>query len=200
MVYWKISSFVFRFFRDLASSLGQQSRDILDNQNLRYCAVTYLKEGKLIVFSVVVIARAIAYSEPSCCSDGLQTGKTSNDIDDRRTPISLDYVRRTVLVEVRDLIVIKSLHREELLCFLNIGLRDKALSLLVTLHVARRSAQRIYIQCLLLSQWSVLIHVVMSYVCFFCMYFNKSPMINKVFLCPPPNYIKFAHCQCLSIF
>ena len=59
--------------------------------------------------SVVVIARAIAYSEPSCCSDGLQTGKTSNDIDDRRTPIGLDYVRRTVLVEVRDLIVIMSL-------------------------------------------------------------------------------------------
>ncbi|KAM4629689.1 C3 and PZP-like alpha-2-macroglobulin domain-containing protein 8 isoform 2-T2 [Polymixia lowei] len=46
-----------------------------------------------------ITARAIAYSEPSCCSDGLQTGKTGNDLDDRRTPTGLDYVRRSVLVE-----------------------------------------------------------------------------------------------------
>ncbi|XP_034035690.1 C3 and PZP-like alpha-2-macroglobulin domain-containing protein 8 [Thalassophryne amazonica] len=46
-----------------------------------------------------ITARAIAYSEPSCCSDGLQTGKSGNDLDDRRTPTGLDYVRRTVLVE-----------------------------------------------------------------------------------------------------
>nr|XP_040039708.1 C3 and PZP-like alpha-2-macroglobulin domain-containing protein 8 [Gasterosteus aculeatus aculeatus] len=49
--------------------------------------------------SANITARAIAYSEPSCCSDALQTGKTSNDVDDRRTPIGLDYVRRTVQVE-----------------------------------------------------------------------------------------------------
>lgn len=52
------------------------------------------------------IARAIAYSEPSCCSDGLQTGKSSNDVEERRIPTGLDYVRRTVLVEVRGLIPI----------------------------------------------------------------------------------------------
>ncbi|TDH08472.1 hypothetical protein EPR50_G00098170 [Perca flavescens] len=49
--------------------------------------------------SANITARAIAYSEPSCCSDGFQTGKTSNNVDDRRTPIGLDYVRRTVQVE-----------------------------------------------------------------------------------------------------
>lgn len=65
-----------------------------------------MKEGKLILFSAGPIARAVAYSEPSCCSDGLHTGKTSNDMDERRTPIGLDYVRRTVQVEVRDLILI----------------------------------------------------------------------------------------------
>lgn len=45
-------------------------------------------------------ARAIAYSEPSCCSDGLQAGRTANDVDDRRTPVGLDFVQKTVLVEV----------------------------------------------------------------------------------------------------
>ncbi|XP_071343784.1 C3 and PZP-like alpha-2-macroglobulin domain-containing protein 8 isoform X1 [Trachinotus anak] len=49
--------------------------------------------------SANITARAIAYSEPSCCSDGLQTGKTGNDVDERRIPTGLDYVRRTVLVE-----------------------------------------------------------------------------------------------------
>ncbi|KAL6107852.1 cpamd8 [Pungitius sinensis] len=49
--------------------------------------------------SANITARAIAYSEPSCCSDALQTGKASNDADNRRTPIGLDYVRRTVQVE-----------------------------------------------------------------------------------------------------
>jgi hypothetical protein len=49
------------------------------------------------------VARAIAYSEPGCCLDGLQSTKTGKNIDDpedRRTPIGLDYVRRSVLVEV----------------------------------------------------------------------------------------------------
>ncbi|XP_044217735.1 C3 and PZP-like alpha-2-macroglobulin domain-containing protein 8 isoform X1 [Thunnus albacares] len=46
-----------------------------------------------------ITARAIAYSEPSCCSDALQTGKLGNEVDERRTPTGLDYVRRTVLVE-----------------------------------------------------------------------------------------------------
>ncbi|XP_076009289.1 C3 and PZP-like alpha-2-macroglobulin domain-containing protein 8 [Genypterus blacodes] len=49
--------------------------------------------------SANITARAIAYSEPSCCSDGLQTVKAGNDHEERRTPIGLDYVRRTVLVE-----------------------------------------------------------------------------------------------------
>ncbi|KAI4828654.1 hypothetical protein KUCAC02_022733 [Chaenocephalus aceratus] len=49
--------------------------------------------------SANITARAIAYSEPSCCADGMQAGKTSNDVEDRRTPIGLDYVRRTVQVE-----------------------------------------------------------------------------------------------------
>lgn len=49
-----------------------------------------------------ITARAIAYSEPSCCSDGLQStksGKISDDLEDRRTPTGLDYVRRSVIVE-----------------------------------------------------------------------------------------------------
>ncbi|XP_035593483.1 C3 and PZP-like alpha-2-macroglobulin domain-containing protein 8 isoform X2 [Oncorhynchus keta] len=49
-----------------------------------------------------ITARAIAYSEPGCCSDGLQSTKTSkntDDLEDRRSPIGLDYVRRSVLVE-----------------------------------------------------------------------------------------------------
>lgn len=58
------------------------------------------KQKRLIVFCAILTARAIAYSEPSCCSDGLGTGKISNDIEERRTPTGLDYVRRTVLVEV----------------------------------------------------------------------------------------------------
>lgn len=73
---------------------------------LWHCVVTELKEGKLISVFCCPIARAIAYSEPSCCSDGLQTGKTGNDVDERRTPTGLDYVRRTVLVEVWELILI----------------------------------------------------------------------------------------------
>lgn len=56
-----------------------------------------------ILFSAAPIARAIAYSETSCCSDGLQTGK-NNDVDEKRSPIGMDYVRRTVVVEVRVLI------------------------------------------------------------------------------------------------
>ncbi|KAM6962537.1 C3 and PZP-like alpha-2-macroglobulin domain-containing protein 8 [Aplochiton taeniatus] len=49
-----------------------------------------------------ITARAIAYSEPSCCSDGLQvskTGKYVDDVEDPRTPTGLDHVRRSVLVE-----------------------------------------------------------------------------------------------------
>lgn len=46
-----------------------------------------------------ITARAIAYSEASCCSDGFLSSRTSNDVDERRTPISLDFVRRTVVVE-----------------------------------------------------------------------------------------------------
>ncbi|KAL1022981.1 hypothetical protein UPYG_G00035010 [Umbra pygmaea] len=49
-----------------------------------------------------ITARAIAYSEPGCCSDGFQATKTSknaDDLEERRTPTGLDYVRRSVLVE-----------------------------------------------------------------------------------------------------
>lgn len=109
---------VFRFFRDLATSLGQHSTDLLVNLKGRYCAMTLVKEGKLILFSAFPIARAIAYSEPSCCSDGLQTGKTGNDVDERRTPIGLDYVRRTVLVEVRELIFINHLTETLFIAFI----------------------------------------------------------------------------------
>ena len=57
--------------------------------------------GSCLLFSVVLAARAIAYSEPSCCSDGFQAGKLSNDVEERRTVIGMDHVHRTVLVEVR---------------------------------------------------------------------------------------------------
>ncbi|XP_054646446.1 C3 and PZP-like alpha-2-macroglobulin domain-containing protein 8 [Dunckerocampus dactyliophorus] len=46
-----------------------------------------------------ITARAIAYSEPSCCSNAPQSGKTGNDLEERRSPTGLDFVRRTVLVE-----------------------------------------------------------------------------------------------------
>lgn len=46
-----------------------------------------------------ITARAIAYSEASCCSDGFLPSRTSNDVDERRTPVGVDFVRRTVLVE-----------------------------------------------------------------------------------------------------
>nr|XP_057929611.1 C3 and PZP-like alpha-2-macroglobulin domain-containing protein 8 isoform X2 [Doryrhamphus excisus] len=46
-----------------------------------------------------ITARAIAYSEPNCCSDTPQSGKTGNDLEERRSPTGLDFVRRTVLVE-----------------------------------------------------------------------------------------------------
>uniref|UniRef100_A0A3P9L213 C3 and PZP like alpha-2-macroglobulin domain containing 8 n=1 Tax=Oryzias latipes TaxID=8090 RepID=A0A3P9L213_ORYLA len=49
--------------------------------------------------SVDITARAIAYSSPSCCSDGFLIGKVGNDMEERRIPTGLDYVRRTVLVE-----------------------------------------------------------------------------------------------------
>ncbi len=49
-------------------------------------------------------ARAVAYSEPSCCSDGLQSNKAGKvgqeEQEDRRSPAGMDYVRRSVLVEV----------------------------------------------------------------------------------------------------
>ncbi|XP_015826901.3 C3 and PZP-like alpha-2-macroglobulin domain-containing protein 8 isoform X1 [Nothobranchius furzeri] len=49
--------------------------------------------------SVNITARATAYSAPSCCSDGLLTGKTGNYVDERRIATGQDYIRRTVLVE-----------------------------------------------------------------------------------------------------
>ncbi|XP_065102652.1 C3 and PZP-like alpha-2-macroglobulin domain-containing protein 8 [Paramisgurnus dabryanus] len=49
-----------------------------------------------------ITARAVAYSEPSCCSDGLQASKgakAGEEQEDRRSPAGMDYVRRSVLVE-----------------------------------------------------------------------------------------------------
>lgn len=58
---------------------------------------------------VSMAARAVAYSEPSCCSDGLQSsksGKVGEEQEDRRSPAGMDYVRRSVLVEVGTLSLI----------------------------------------------------------------------------------------------
>ncbi|XP_052446900.1 C3 and PZP-like alpha-2-macroglobulin domain-containing protein 8 isoform X1 [Carassius gibelio] len=54
------------------------------------------------LISANITARAVAYSEPSCCSDGLQSnkaGKVGEEQEDRRSPAGMDYVRRSVLVE-----------------------------------------------------------------------------------------------------
>lgn len=55
----------------------------------------------LIPGLLVPAARAVAYSEPSCCFDAFQAAKLGNDVEERRTAIGMDHVRRTVLVEVR---------------------------------------------------------------------------------------------------
>nr|XP_003201105.2 C3 and PZP-like alpha-2-macroglobulin domain-containing protein 8 [Danio rerio] len=51
--------------------------------------------------SANITARAVAYSEPSCCSDGLQSSKASKAGEEQedRSPVGMDYVRRSVLVE-----------------------------------------------------------------------------------------------------
>ncbi|KAG5851317.1 hypothetical protein ANANG_G00091890 [Anguilla anguilla] len=53
--------------------------------------------------SANITVRAVAYSEPGCCADGLPSPKTGKsggeDQEDRRTPAGVDYVRRSVLVE-----------------------------------------------------------------------------------------------------
>ncbi|XP_062412466.1 C3 and PZP-like alpha-2-macroglobulin domain-containing protein 8 isoform X2 [Sardina pilchardus] len=49
-----------------------------------------------------ITARAVAYSEPGCCHDGVQASKmirTPEELEDRRAPAGSDYVRRSVLVE-----------------------------------------------------------------------------------------------------
>ena len=48
-------------------------------------------------------ARAVAYNEPGCCHDGLQSpkmGRNTEELEDRRAQAGSDYVRRSVLVEV----------------------------------------------------------------------------------------------------
>lgn len=86
-------------------SSGPNQLGATPNSNQCRCyPATLVKHAELIVLCAVPIARAIAYSEPSCCSDGLQTSKAGNDIDEKRTPVGLDYVRRTVQVEVRALV------------------------------------------------------------------------------------------------
>ncbi|TRY62333.1 hypothetical protein DNTS_025869, partial [Danionella cerebrum] len=47
--------------------------------------------------SANITARAVAYSEPSCCSDGMHSNKASKvgeEQEDRRRPAGMDYVRR----------------------------------------------------------------------------------------------------------
>lgn len=61
------------------------------------CIWCQQKQNLKLTF-VLYTARAIAFSEPGCCSDGFQIGKISNDMIQGQ-----DYVRRTVLVEVRKL-------------------------------------------------------------------------------------------------
>ncbi|KAK7889726.1 hypothetical protein WMY93_025286 [Mugilogobius chulae] len=46
-----------------------------------------------------ITARAMAYNEASCCTDGFLSSRTSSDVDEKRNPVGLDFVRRTVLVE-----------------------------------------------------------------------------------------------------
>ncbi|XP_018583549.1 C3 and PZP-like alpha-2-macroglobulin domain-containing protein 8 [Scleropages formosus] len=49
-----------------------------------------------------ITARAVAYSEPGCCTNGSQaprSGRSSEDPDDRRIAAGMDFVRRSVLVE-----------------------------------------------------------------------------------------------------
>ncbi|XP_048833102.1 C3 and PZP-like alpha-2-macroglobulin domain-containing protein 8 isoform X1 [Brienomyrus brachyistius] len=49
-----------------------------------------------------ITARAVAYSEPECCSDAFQAtrpGRGPQETEDRSTAIGMDFVRRSVLVE-----------------------------------------------------------------------------------------------------
>ncbi|XP_051549354.1 C3 and PZP-like alpha-2-macroglobulin domain-containing protein 8 isoform X2 [Myxocyprinus asiaticus] len=49
-----------------------------------------------------ITARAVAYSELSCCSDGMQSskaGRVTDEKEDRRNLVGMDYVGRSVLVE-----------------------------------------------------------------------------------------------------
>lgn len=87
-------------------------------------------------------ARAVAYSEPSCCSDGLQSskaGKVGEEQEDRRSPAGMDYVRRSVLVEVGTLSLIAqyNMHWRSLICFC--GVPDQSMWAVQSLKSVQRS-------------------------------------------------------------
>lgn len=56
-------------------------------------------------FPFCFLAKAFAYGGTSCCQEGMQTlksGKHSEDSHmDKRTPVGVDYVRSSVIIEVR---------------------------------------------------------------------------------------------------
>ncbi|XP_076880650.1 C3 and PZP-like alpha-2-macroglobulin domain-containing protein 8 isoform X3 [Brachyhypopomus gauderio] len=65
-------------------------------------APTFIVLSFMELVTANITARAVAYSEPSCCSEGLQAGKANKageEQEERRSPVAVDYVRRSVLVE-----------------------------------------------------------------------------------------------------
>lgn len=60
---------------------------------------------KSVSFPFCFLAKAFAYGGTNCCQDGMQTlknGKHSEDsYVDKRTPVGVDYVRSSVIIEVR---------------------------------------------------------------------------------------------------
>uniref|UniRef100_A0A4W4E1G7 Kazal-like domain-containing protein n=1 Tax=Electrophorus electricus TaxID=8005 RepID=A0A4W4E1G7_ELEEL len=64
-------------------------------------APTFIVLSFMELVTANITARAVAYSEPSCCSD-TQLGRASkagDELVDHRSPVGVDYVRRSVLVE-----------------------------------------------------------------------------------------------------
>ncbi|KAK1805980.1 hypothetical protein P4O66_013020, partial [Electrophorus voltai] len=64
-------------------------------------APTFIVLSFMELVTANITARAVAYSEPSCCSD-TQLGRVSkagDELVEHRSPVGVDYVRRSVLVE-----------------------------------------------------------------------------------------------------
>lgn len=59
---------------------------------------------------VSCLAKAFAYGGSSCCQDGPQLGKSGKHTEDfyldRQAPVGVDYVRRSILVEVSTLLAV----------------------------------------------------------------------------------------------